>query len=207
MAPSRSGHVAIGLALFLPGCGAAEQGTSHVLAEAAFVAPYAATRAQFCPGHGFRLTMSNRPNTIIETMPPIEESAWKLETCHDQMEFLLDCASREPGGFWCGAHDWPRPVGPAEGGLIAHEIEAVIEVGPRCSKETSCLWKEPVSCGEDGFTLRRYEGPGAEPDFIGYVTHYYEISRCGKTRDVSVRCRMTTDEAYRCSTTFRDVVP
>lgn len=122
----------------LLGCATATPHRSFLEGEAYFVAPYVYARA--CGDGKFSLTFSDRSNTIIETAPPIEESTLRLQTCRDDMSFLLDCTNYGYGQE-CGAHDWPLPqdsTRAAGDNEVAHELATVAALAPRCPREKSC---------------------------------------------------------------------
>ncbi|MEO8875299.1 MAG: hypothetical protein ABI461_06920 [Polyangiaceae bacterium] len=108
--------------------------------EARFLAPYAAARAEQCDGRSFDLTLSNRPGYVIETLPPIYESAWHLRTCDGELHFLLDCSDNGDGKV-CGAHDWPLPAAHDSDSEFPHEFAAVAELAPKCPLDLSCRQK------------------------------------------------------------------
>ena len=113
------------------GCGAATPHRSRLEGETYFVAPYVFARQ--CKGGTFSLTFPARSNEAIATDPPIEESALRLQTCHDDMSFLLDCSNWGLGAE-CWAHDWPKPADAtraAGDNELSHELATVAALAPR----------------------------------------------------------------------------
>jgi hypothetical protein len=175
------GQLAVVLAAFACGCARAPALRHDLLgAELHFLSRYAASLSGACKARDLDLTLTNRPPYVIDTLPAIAESSWRLRACGYDLAFTLDCA-RWPAGTRCRAHEWPSPGGEGDAaleGTLERELAAAAGVAPPCRVDRSCIGTR--TCGEDGLTLRRLAQDADESRF--------EVGRCGETRTVVVRC-------------------
>jgi hypothetical protein len=96
-------------------CGTPRLPPSQLRAELEFLEPYALSVAHTCDYASFTLTVADRSTAEFLTEPPIKESSWRLDGCHNYgLKFTLDCTIQDVA-IDCRSHEWPVPK-PLPGG-------------------------------------------------------------------------------------------
>jgi hypothetical protein len=139
-------------------------------AEADVIGAYAASLSRSCEVRDWEARFLGHPPFAIATLPPIQESHWELRACGYQLKFTLDCASWEPNGERCRAHEWPTPK---SGDYLTEQLAAVL-----AGCHHTCTIRPRAGTAENS-TDREYERAEDDRTELVHVHCDSKPYRCG----------------------------